>query len=166
MTWYWGSCRPHEVSGGMGSVPVAGQDAAQELDGVEGQPFLFAAVLVVLDGEGDLASLEVDDAVVGDGHAVGVAAQVAEDLLGSAEGRLGVDDPVLAVEAVAEAPPPAIVGQIPGAAVEAQVARGACLFERGEELAAVAGTRGWEIERWTTPVDPGYTVTGTSFPLR
>ena len=32
-------------------------------------------------------------AVVGDRGAVGVAAQVAKDVLGATEGRLGVDDP-------------------------------------------------------------------------
>ena len=33
--------------------------------------------------------------MVGDGDAMGVAGQVVENMFGAAEGRLGVDDPVL-----------------------------------------------------------------------
>jgi len=36
--------------------------------------------------------------MVGDGDAMGVAGEVVEDMLGAAEGRLGVDDPVLLAE--------------------------------------------------------------------
>src|SRR5437879_2974376 len=36
--------------------------------------------------------------MVGDGDAVGIAAEILQDVLGSAEGRFGVDDPVFAEE--------------------------------------------------------------------
>ena len=36
-----------------------------------------------------------EQAMVGDGDAMGVAGQVLQDVLRAAEGRLGVDDPVL-----------------------------------------------------------------------
>jgi hypothetical protein len=36
----------------------------------------------------------VEEAGVGDGHAVRVAAHIVEDLLGSGEGRFGVDHPL------------------------------------------------------------------------
>ncbi len=52
----------------------------------------------VLGAEGDAAFVHRDEALVGDADAVGVAAEVANDLLGSTEGTLGVDDPGLAVE--------------------------------------------------------------------
>ena len=39
--------------------------------------------------------LEGHEAMVGDGDAMGVAGQVVENLFGTAEGWLGVDDPVL-----------------------------------------------------------------------
>ena len=45
--------------------------------------------------EGDLAVLEGDQAMVGDGDAMGVTGQVVQDVFGSAEGWLGVNDPVL-----------------------------------------------------------------------
>jgi hypothetical protein len=40
--------------------------------------------------------------VVGDGDAVGIAGQVVKDVLRSAEGRLGIDDPVLLEQQYAE----------------------------------------------------------------
>lgn len=47
-----------------------------------------------------LAVLKCHQAVIGDGNAVGIAAEVIEDLSGSPEGRFGIDDPlVLAVSA-------------------------------------------------------------------
>jgi hypothetical protein len=36
--------------------------------------------------------------MVGDGDAVGIAAEILQDVLGSAEGRFGVDDPIFAEE--------------------------------------------------------------------
>jgi hypothetical protein len=39
--------------------------------------------------------LESHEAVVGDGHAMGVAGEIAEHMMRTAEGGLGVDDPVL-----------------------------------------------------------------------
>jgi len=38
-------------------------------------------------------------AMIGNGHAVGVAAQITQHLHGTAKGRLSIDDPVLAVQA-------------------------------------------------------------------
>ena len=39
--------------------------------------------------------LEGDEAMVGDGDAMGVAAEIAEDVMGAAEGWFGIDDPWL-----------------------------------------------------------------------
>ena len=55
-------------------------------------------MLIVVSGvaptEGDLSVGEGDQAMVGDGHAMGVAAQILEDIFGAAEGWFRVDDPV------------------------------------------------------------------------
>ena len=53
---------------------------------------------VVLPGEGDLIVRSVDEAVIGDGYAVGVAAEVAQNLFGASKRSLGVDNPVEAAE--------------------------------------------------------------------
>ena len=49
---------------------------------------------VVAPAEADLTVLDGEEAVVGDGDAVGVLAEVVEDLVGPGEGALGVDDPL------------------------------------------------------------------------
>ena len=40
--------------------------------------------------------------MVRDGNAMGVASQIMQHMLGAAEGRLGIDDPVLAIERAQE----------------------------------------------------------------
>jgi hypothetical protein len=50
-----------------------------------------------------LIVLEADEAMVGDGDAVGVAGKIVENVFGSAEGWLGIDDPVLGEELSEEA---------------------------------------------------------------
>ena len=50
---------------------------------------------IVSPAEEDAIVLEGHEAMVGDGDAMGVAGQVVENLFGTAEGWLGVDDSVL-----------------------------------------------------------------------
>ena len=54
-----------------------------------------SGVLVSVDGvspaKGDLVTPQRDKAMVGDGDAMGVGAQIVENILGPAEGRLAVD---------------------------------------------------------------------------
>jgi hypothetical protein len=50
---------------------------------------------IVSSAEGDAIVLEGHETMVGDGYSMGIAGQVVEDMLGTAEGWLGVDDPVL-----------------------------------------------------------------------
>ena len=52
------------------------------------------SLAVVLPEEADGVVGHGDEPAVGDGDAVGVAAEIGEHLLGAAEGRLGVDHPV------------------------------------------------------------------------
>jgi hypothetical protein len=49
---------------------------------------------IVSPAEGDAIVLEGHETMVGDGYAMSVAGQV-ENMFGAAEGRLGVNDPVL-----------------------------------------------------------------------
>jgi len=69
--------------------------AAEEVHGVEGHDLLLAAVGIVAPEKTDALPVEGGDAVVGDGHAMGVTAEVAQHVFGTAEGRLGMDVPVL-----------------------------------------------------------------------
>ena len=69
------------------------QEAAKELHGIEGHHLLAVVIAVVLVVEANAASVEGDQAVLGDGDAVGIASQIGKNLSGAAEGRLRVDDP-------------------------------------------------------------------------
>jgi hypothetical protein len=62
--------------------------------GGNGHDLLFAAVRIVSPAEGDATVFEGHESMVGDGDAMGITGQVVENVLGAAEGRLGVDDPV------------------------------------------------------------------------
>ncbi len=76
------------------------EEAAEEVDCVEGHDLLLAAVGIIAPAEADAIPVEGGDAVVRDGHAVGVAAEVAQHMFGSAEGKVGVDVPSLVAELV------------------------------------------------------------------
>ena len=78
------------------------QEAAQELLGTEGHHSLLITVRIVLPTESKLVMVESHEAVVGDGHAMGVAGEIAEHRMGTAEGWLGVDDPVVTEQGAQE----------------------------------------------------------------
>src|SRR5579883_440519 len=69
------------------------QEAAEELFGGQGQDFGLVWMAVVFPLKRDLILLKCQQALIGDGHAVGVAAEILEHLLWAAEGRLGVNYP-------------------------------------------------------------------------
>jgi len=48
---------------------------------------------IILVAECDLALRDVQDPMIGDGHPVGITANVVQDLLGAGERPLGVDHP-------------------------------------------------------------------------
>jgi hypothetical protein len=71
------------------------QEAAQELLDRQGRQTWLVAVRGVSPAEGDLVALQGDQAVMGDRHAVGIAAEITENMFGTAKGRLAIDHPVL-----------------------------------------------------------------------
>src|SRR5258708_15695749 len=72
------------------------EEAAQELVDGQSQQTLLVGVCGVSPAEGDVALLKGDESAVGDGDAMGVSAEIAQRVFRSAEGRLGIDDPVVA----------------------------------------------------------------------
>jgi hypothetical protein len=74
------------------------QETAQELLRTERHDFLLIPVSIILPAESNLILLESYEAVVSDGHAMGVAGKVAEHMMRTTKGWLGIDDPVLAEE--------------------------------------------------------------------
>ena len=69
------------------------QEAPDELVGLQIHGLYGAVLAIVLPGEGDMFVVAGLDAAVGDGDAMGVAAEIGENSRGSAKGLLGVDDP-------------------------------------------------------------------------
>jgi hypothetical protein len=57
------------------------QETAQELFRGQGHLPLLISVGIILPAEGDLVVLERHQAVVGDGHAMGVACEIAEHMM-------------------------------------------------------------------------------------
>lgn len=78
------------------------KEAADELGGMDlfGAPLAIA--LVVLVAEEDLLAFHAEKALVGDRDPVSVTGEVLEDGLGTVEGSLGEDDPILVGELIEE----------------------------------------------------------------
>jgi hypothetical protein len=72
------------------------QEAAQELVDRQSEEPLLVGVRGISPAEGDVALLKGDQSAVGDGDAVGLAAEIAQRVFRAAEGWLGIDDPVVA----------------------------------------------------------------------
>ena len=70
------------------------QESAQELIRRKGHQFLLIVMSRIAPTKGDLAVGQRDQSMVGDGHAMGVTAEILEHIVGTAEGWFGVDDPV------------------------------------------------------------------------
>jgi len=68
----------------------------------QGHQALLVGVGGVSPAKGDLVAGERDEAMVGDGDAMGVGTQVVEDILGAAKGRLAVDHPLVAEQGAQE----------------------------------------------------------------
>jgi hypothetical protein len=74
------------------------QEAAEELLCGDRHDLLLAAVCIVFPAKRDSIILERHQSMVGDGDAVRIASEIVQNMLGTAEGWLGIDDPVLLEE--------------------------------------------------------------------
>jgi hypothetical protein len=73
------------------------KEAAQELGGGQCHLTLLATVGVILPAEGNALLFGGQQSMIGHGHAMGVATEMAQHLHGTAESGLGVDHPVVAM---------------------------------------------------------------------
>lgn len=74
------------------------EEAAEELDRIERHHAWLVPMRIIAPTEGDALSIKGQQAMIRDGNAVSVPAKIAQYLLRSAEGRLGIDNPVLAAQ--------------------------------------------------------------------
>ena len=70
------------------------QKAADELGRCKRHELDERTVAVVLPTEGNVIIGDLDEAMIGDGDAVCIAAQIAQNLFGPGQGLLAVDDPI------------------------------------------------------------------------
>jgi len=109
------------------------QEAAQELVDREGHQTLLVLVGGVSPTKGDLAIRQGNEAMVGDGDTVRVAAEVVENMLRAAEGRFAVDDPIVVEQLPEKGGESFRLGEKPEVAVEAELALGeGALKSRGK----------------------------------
>jgi hypothetical protein len=109
------------------------QETADELVGIERHQFGLAVLAIVFPGEADLAIKERDQPAVGDGDAMGVAAEITQHLFGATERRLGIDDPFDVPELVEPGGKGRGLGETGEVAEEAQLAGIECILQVLEE---------------------------------
>jgi hypothetical protein len=71
------------------------QESPDELSGIHRHDLAFVVIGVIPPPERDLVVFKLHDPVIADRDPVGVSAEILKNALGSVEGRLGVDDPLL-----------------------------------------------------------------------
>src|SRR5919199_928532 len=109
------------------------QEAADTFVGVGRHSLGTIAMTPVAGGKADAAVTHVEEPMVRDGDAMRIAADIVQDLRRAGKGRLGVDDPLVRVE---------LIAQLGKALREEHGAGGACLGQRRAELAAKDRTQG------------------------
>ena len=107
------------------------QKPADELTAIERHGLLLTGVLAVLVGEGDVLWIDIKNPVIGNGGAVGVAAEIGEHGFRRSKGLLGVDHPLLLADGGEELFESRRVGQQRGVACKGEFA---FLMSCGEEI--------------------------------
>jgi hypothetical protein len=112
------------------------QESPDELHGRQGEGSHSVFVGIVLPPKGDLPVPDPEKPVVGEGDAVRVSSEVPEHVGGSSERRLGVDDPVFALEL--GAPPFPVLEFLEGLLVsqEAEFSGTEGVVEESQELSS------------------------------
>jgi hypothetical protein len=93
------------------------QEATDELNRIKAHDLDAVVVSGVAPFKTNLSVVQVQEPAIGDGDTMGVAGQVLEHMLGTAEGWLGIDDPFLVAqrgEHCVEWPGFASVAKVPG----------------------------------------------------
>jgi len=112
------------------------QKASQELVDRQGHQLLLVAMRRVTPAEYNVAVLERNQSVVGDGHSMGVGAKIAQRVFWASEGSLDVDHPVVAEEGSQPCREVTRHSEVQQAAVELERSVLECCLKPGNELAA------------------------------
>src|SRR5208337_4795370 len=109
-------------------------ETAQELFAGKGHGALLAVMRVVLPSEGYMGVADVEKAVVGNRHPMGIAGQILQDMFGPAERGLGVDHPILLKQSTQKRRESLWVGQGKAFSVEGQSASTSSTAQAVDEL--------------------------------
>ncbi len=112
------------------------QKPAQELLYGECHEALLVAVRGVSPTECDLVIGQGNEAVVGDGHSMGIAAEVMENVLRATEGPFAIDAPILAEQLPEEAGESFRLSQRQEVAVETELAIRELVLQSFDKLAS------------------------------
>ena len=117
------------------------EEAAQELLGIEGHDALLVAVGMIPPKETDALTVEGGEAVVGDGHAMGIAAEMTQDMSRATEGRAGINVPVLVAQLLHQFLEPYRVAEVVCRTSAIEQASAIELAQASEELLAKDGAQ-------------------------
>jgi len=136
------------------------EEAPQELDGAEGHDTLDSAVSMIAPAEADFFAVEGDESVVGYGHAVGVTAEISEDSIRTAEGRLGIDVPVLLAQPRDQLFKPRGITEIRGGSAAIELVLAVEMTKSSEELVTedVVEYRNGQQEPWVVGRNPSLMI--------
>ena len=90
----WAGQEPKEADADEAARQSVQQEPSQKLVGGNGHLALLVAVGVVFPTEGDRLAVEGDEPVIRDGDPMSIPGQVLQQVIGAAERRFGVDDPL------------------------------------------------------------------------
>ena len=113
----------------------------------EGHLAFLLAVGVVLLEEGDTVILKGQQAMIGDGDAMGVASQVAEHAVESSERGFGINDPILTEEGSEEGSERPRVAERLQASGKNELSLAEALLQAGHEFASEDTTEHFDREQ-------------------
>jgi len=139
------------------------QEAADEHDRIEAHDLDAVVVFGVAPAKAHLAVYEIQKSAVSNGDGVGIASQILQHMLGSAEGWFGIDDPLLGVQPPQQGVELRWLGQACCSAEATEFSSLIGLLEVGQHLApehAAEYAYRQEEARWTC--DPRGMIAGES----
>jgi len=111
------------------------EEAADELDGLQGHLLDLIVVLRVSPAEADPTIFQAQQATVGNRDAMGVSRQIPQNLLWTAKRWLGVSHPLLVPQSGHQFRETDWVCQFSNASIERKAVRCECFFQKSEKLA-------------------------------
>ena len=112
------------------------KETPNEFHGAQRHDAFSVALGVILPAEADFSALERLDTLVGDSDSVRVAGEIFEHLGGTAERRLGVDDPLFVSQGLEQALPRLGMGELEELPVEFELLLLESALQQSEEFTA------------------------------